>query len=195
MTLVFVGIGIYDYASSIAFDWTIMTRPKSQQSVQARAVKWVYIACRYLNLATCITFGVLNSSHGALHCTVLFKILNVTTVSGVVCATILLFIRVGVVWRWDKRITAVFTFACLTTVVLGLRSVIKGLIYCSLIVILEIPMVVFWFLDYNEYMNMYFTTVDVILLCDTAISFDGKISRKASYVHIRVDSPPDLAAT
>ncbi|KZV74686.1 hypothetical protein PENSPDRAFT_749043 [Peniophora sp. CONT] len=147
----------------------------------------------------------------------------------VTTGTVLLFIRVGVIWEWKRPITAAFMLVYLTTIALGIRSIVlvrtseiagpigpycdttsglsvnrwnvfmtlimdigllaflfmglwrwsnarasstsvwhllwnQGLIYLTLAIVLEVPMTSFIFLNYNGFIDLFFTIPETILL-------------------------------
>ncbi|KZV74694.1 hypothetical protein PENSPDRAFT_681654 [Peniophora sp. CONT] len=94
LLLVFIGIYFYEFIYSIEFDWMLITRRDSRRLL-AKSVKWLLI-----------------------------KVINATEVLAGTCATILLFVRVGVVWRWDKRITAIFSVSYIAVTALSIRAVV-----------------------------------------------------------------------
>ncbi|VDC02020.1 unnamed protein product [Peniophora sp. CBMAI 1063] len=227
MTLVFVGICMYDFANTISYDWMLLVgTDMSRRSALARTVKWLYLACRYTNLATSICLAMLSTARGRISCATLLRMLDIFGVLTANFSTTLLFIRVGAIWAWDKRITLAFFVAFPVSIALGVRSMVtiqssrtdvtigpicdmsdvsidmanviallivdlgvlglmftglrrwkdlqgiliwqllrdQSLVYLTLAIALEVPMMVFLILDYNQYMIMFFTTLDIILL-------------------------------
>ncbi|VDC02019.1 unnamed protein product [Peniophora sp. CBMAI 1063] len=226
MTLVFIGICLYDFASSIPFDWKLVASTEVQRSLLGRSVKWVYLICRYCSIATCAEFAALVCARGNIHCTALIKMINSTARIGVICGTTLLFVRVCAIWEWNKKIVGLYIAACLANLALSVRSTIdvqshledrptgpicsisaaeldawstflsvvsdivlllllfaglwrwsglrgarifqlirdQGLVSLTVAIGLQIPMATLLFLNYNEYMNMYFTTLNSMLI-------------------------------
>ncbi|VDB93392.1 unnamed protein product [Peniophora sp. CBMAI 1063] len=107
VSLILVGVCIHEFLASIAFDLRLVTKLDSRPLL-VRAVKWVYICCRYCNLATCLGLVFLFGSHGVSHCSVVVRVTTSSCTAAVLCGSVLLFIRVGVIWKWDVRIKAVF---------------------------------------------------------------------------------------
>ncbi|KZV67807.1 hypothetical protein PENSPDRAFT_754609 [Peniophora sp. CONT] len=93
----------------------------------ATAVKLLYMACRIFGLVTILDLAVLDISVGKLQCSdqADVKIFSIASRLAAVSATTLLFVRVGVVWRWDKRITAVFVLMQAINIALGIYSTVN----------------------------------------------------------------------
>ncbi|VDB93394.1 unnamed protein product [Peniophora sp. CBMAI 1063] len=214
---VFIGVYFYELICSIQFDWVLIKTDDSRRSALARCVKWLYFGCRYSTLASCVAVAIIGVPRGSLDCSVIVKLINSGGLFAITSSTLLLFVRVGVVWKWDKRVTAAFTVAWLAIIGLGLRGVVKiggapsgdpyslacslsnaisnlpnvfstmlldiallvllfvglerwnnarvhglwhllwnqGLIYLGVAIIIEIPLTVFFFLNYNEIVFLF----------------------------------------
>ncbi|VDB93390.1 unnamed protein product [Peniophora sp. CBMAI 1063] len=122
--LVCIGIYVHEFVCSLRFDWMLLRRDDSQRAPLARCVKWLYMLCRYSALATCVTVSVIGLSQAHLDCQTMIKFINGTALAAVTSATVLLFVRVGVVWAWDKRLTAAFALGHLVVVAVGIRGVV-----------------------------------------------------------------------
>ncbi|KZV74691.1 hypothetical protein PENSPDRAFT_163850 [Peniophora sp. CONT] len=232
LMLVFVGIFIYEFTCSLSFDWMLVMKSDSRRSALAKSVKWLYMVCRYSGLTTCVSLAVF-VSHGQLRCSILVKAINTAGLLAVTCGTVLLFVRVGVVWEWDKRITVSFIVAYMVILAVGFRAVIliraehsanpfgpvcatfgvktdllnvfatllvdvallvllftglwrwsrggtfnlwhllcnQGLIYLTLAIIIEVPMTVFLFLNYNEVVSLFFFSPLTMILPIAAMRF------------------------
>ncbi|KZV67806.1 hypothetical protein PENSPDRAFT_687774 [Peniophora sp. CONT] len=123
LTWVFLGVYIREFASSVSFDWWLFTRKGTQQRPRmAKGVRWLYMACRIFGLVASIELTVPYISVGKLQCSANIKTFNIASVLATASATTLLFVRVGVVWRWDKRVTAVFVLMQTINIALGAYS-------------------------------------------------------------------------
>ncbi|VDB93810.1 unnamed protein product [Peniophora sp. CBMAI 1063] len=132
------GVISYEFASSLTFDWWLITKKRSQQSSPlARSVRWLYLACRLCALAASITLAAPYMHIEKSECTASVKMAAISGVFGVILATALLFIRVGVVWRWDKRISAAFVVVHAANVALGVYSTVH--IKSSYVVTIDTP--------------------------------------------------------
>ncbi|KZV75175.1 hypothetical protein PENSPDRAFT_647454 [Peniophora sp. CONT] len=120
LMLVFVGIYFCEFMCTLPFDWMLVTKD-DRRSISAKCVKWLYLSCRYSGLATSLNM-IAFVSHTKLDCSVLVKTVNTAGLLTVTCQTVLLFIRVGVIWKWDRRIVAAFAIAGLVTLAAGVRA-------------------------------------------------------------------------
>ncbi|KZV63123.1 hypothetical protein PENSPDRAFT_758206 [Peniophora sp. CONT] len=93
-----------------------MTKPDSRPLL-ARSVKWS-------NFVACIVLITLQTFHGVPHCTALTKAVNVVGSFTVAFGNLLLFVRVGILWRCDKHITAALTIVYLGGTVVA-QSILK----------------------------------------------------------------------
>ncbi|VDC01081.1 unnamed protein product [Peniophora sp. CBMAI 1063] len=236
LSLVFIGIYFYEFAHWMGFDWMLLTKKESKRTVLARSVKWIYIACRYTTLAACICLAFMNLSYVSFNCQAFMVILNLTGFLTAATGTLLLFVRVGVIWEWRKWVTVTFSLVYLASIAFALRSVIliravyesspigsfcattsafglnrrnilltlimdvglvvslfwgltrwgearhagssvwlilwnQNMTYLVLAIALEVPMTVFFFLNYNEFMDLMFTVPETMILPIAATRF------------------------
>ncbi|VDB93376.1 unnamed protein product [Peniophora sp. CBMAI 1063] len=231
ITATFIGVYVYEFAISTKFDWMLVNRSDTGRAVVAKSVKWLYMLCRYSCLANCVGLA-LAVFHGRQDCSIVAKVVNATGIIAVTSSTILLFIRVGVVRKWNKWITAIFACAFVAIFALGVRVIVKvhgqsngltgpactttgfttilpnvfmnllvdgslllflfaglrrwthsrkfnvwnllwnqGLVYLSLAVMIELPMTIFLFLNFNPIMPLLFYSPFSIILPIAATRF------------------------
>ncbi|KZV74689.1 hypothetical protein PENSPDRAFT_681650 [Peniophora sp. CONT] len=136
LVLVFSGIYIYEFACSIQFDWMLMTRDDSQRSLLGRSVKWIlnsrrlYKRSRVRGIAWTFALFTAGESH-QFDPAVCGDQWNSPFVCKSVCVfateKIVLYLKrpfSGVVWNWNKWVTAAFTMAYTAVIALGIRAVI-----------------------------------------------------------------------
>ncbi|KZV67810.1 hypothetical protein PENSPDRAFT_736295 [Peniophora sp. CONT] len=124
LSLTFCELYIYDFAMSVPFDVKLVMRDDSQRSFLARGVKWVYIASRYSCLSTCLTLAINMTAHSSLNCAAVIKTINATSLFALNCAELLLLVRVGVVWKWDRKLITSFAVAYVAIIAMSVRSVV-----------------------------------------------------------------------
>ncbi|VDB93386.1 unnamed protein product [Peniophora sp. CBMAI 1063] len=121
MTLVICGVCISEYMGSFWFDYNIATELDSRPPL-TKSVKWMYMFCRYSNLMLCAAMVLLDTYHRTPHCLLLMSVINVAGSCAVASGNFLLLIRVGVLWRWDKRIITFFALMFLGSAITMLRA-------------------------------------------------------------------------
>ncbi|KZV67817.1 hypothetical protein PENSPDRAFT_754618 [Peniophora sp. CONT] len=229
------GLYLYEFTTSLTFDWWLIFKKESQRrSLLAQSVKWLYIACRLLGLIASIGIVASSTPSEKLPCSAINKTVNIASLFGIIAATTLLFVRVGSVWRWDKRVTVVFLLMLTANTALSIYSTVQirsfyqfvsittpacpisgfnsnipnvfmnlvtdtgllcmlfiglrrwgdarafglwnllwnqGLIYVALFVIVDLPFLVFLFLDLNGIISIMFSLPPALILPIAATRF------------------------
>ncbi|VDC06032.1 unnamed protein product [Peniophora sp. CBMAI 1063] len=113
LTVVFGGIYLHEFSANLSFDWRLVTRIHTRSTL-ASVAKSVYLACRILMLIYSVCVVVITFP-GHPRCHALLKLFTVTGWFSVLCSSLLMSIRVGAVWQWDKRVTIGLTLVWLAT--------------------------------------------------------------------------------
>ncbi|KZV67813.1 hypothetical protein PENSPDRAFT_754615 [Peniophora sp. CONT] len=82
------------------------------------------MACKIFGLAATVGYVLPDVTSRELQCSANGKILSTTSDLALVSTTTLLFVRVGAVWRWDKRVTAMFALMQTINIALGIRAIV-----------------------------------------------------------------------
>ncbi|VDB91463.1 unnamed protein product [Peniophora sp. CBMAI 1063] len=95
----------------------------------AHIAKWTYLGCRISVLILALSI-IAAALPGERSCLIVIKFLTVSDSLGVVAASTLLSIRVGAVWKWEKKVVAVIMTMWLTIFALVLYfSIEVGSVY------------------------------------------------------------------
>ncbi|KZV71911.1 hypothetical protein PENSPDRAFT_377296 [Peniophora sp. CONT] len=123
MTALFSGIYFHELISHLPFDWRLLVLSNGPRTTTAQIAKWTYFVCRVL----LVIFGVcaaIASFPNRPDCHALYKLLSGTGFLGVICSSSLLSIRVGAIWKWDKRVVVLVTLNCLATLACAIYLIV-----------------------------------------------------------------------
>ncbi|KZV71907.1 hypothetical protein PENSPDRAFT_751293, partial [Peniophora sp. CONT] len=123
LTLIFGGIYLHEFTVHLQFDWRLMKRQSASSSL-ARAARWIYVMSRIFMLVYSICVAVM-AFPGPRHCHPLMKLFTVSGWIGTMSSSMLLSIRVGAVWQWDKCILSILGLVWLGTWATAIYSMVK----------------------------------------------------------------------
>ncbi|VDB93406.1 unnamed protein product [Peniophora sp. CBMAI 1063] len=120
------GVYIYELVRPLRFDWNLFAGGDAKRSRLAIGVKGLYIVCRCSILVECIASLVLLkfSIRSTTHCFFVERVVYSTALATIASATLLLSVRVGVIWTWDRRLICAFIPIYLAIIALGVRAVV-----------------------------------------------------------------------
>ncbi|VDC06037.1 unnamed protein product [Peniophora sp. CBMAI 1063] len=124
MTALFGGIYFHELVAHLSFDWRLIRRHDGRGTTTAHIAKWTYLLCRAL-LVIFAVCAVTGSFPGHPDCRAVYKLLSASGFIGIICSSSLLGIRVGAIWKWDKRVMALVTANCLGALGCAIFLVIK----------------------------------------------------------------------
>ncbi|VDB91829.1 unnamed protein product [Peniophora sp. CBMAI 1063] len=124
--LIFAGVYLHEQVVHAPFDWRLlMLQRRRRRPAAARMAVWVYLACRIL-LVVFTVCGII-AAIPTIHqdCRTVYKFISASGFLGIICSSSLLSIRVGAVWKWDKRVLTALALNCLATLALAIYLVVK----------------------------------------------------------------------
>ncbi|KZV71905.1 hypothetical protein PENSPDRAFT_377020 [Peniophora sp. CONT] len=107
MTLVFSGIYFYEFTSSLPYDWEVLKRLRGRPTTLVG--NSLYLLCRYLALMTSICSCLLTSGYTTISCQGLLKAYSFSAVFGIASASSLLFVRAGIIWKWNRWVVVLLS--------------------------------------------------------------------------------------
>ncbi|KZV71515.1 hypothetical protein PENSPDRAFT_751751 [Peniophora sp. CONT] len=122
----FSGLWFHELITHLHYDWRLFRRSDAERPMLARLTKWIYLACRTLSLIHCFCVSVLiYPGQSTQDCHIMIKVITASGIFGIVCATILLSIRVAAIWIWDRRIVGLLVVITLVTLALCVYLLVK----------------------------------------------------------------------
>ncbi|VDC06017.1 unnamed protein product [Peniophora sp. CBMAI 1063] len=122
VTLIFSGIYFYEFILSLPYDWEVLKRIRGRPT--ALVGNTLYLVCRYLALMNAICSCVLTSGNTTISCQALLRAYSFSAVIGIACASSLLFVRAGIIWRWNTWIVALLSPFLVAIFATGIRTVV-----------------------------------------------------------------------
>ncbi|KZV71909.1 hypothetical protein PENSPDRAFT_377224 [Peniophora sp. CONT] len=122
MTCIFSGIYFYDFVLTLRYDWEIVNKLYARPVISVG--NSLYILCRYLAFSYCICSCLLISSYRVINCQALLKLVTFSGVIGLACTSSLLFVRAGVIWKWNRWVVGCLVPFLGVMYALGLKSVV-----------------------------------------------------------------------